>query len=141
MERVLHWLVPLLLLLACHQSHAAPKKGTAVPTCGPAPTRMEVFSPKSTECWLGAAVPASALSYAPLPAQQQLGLRKASASSWEQLQELLETVDGPLHVSLSGSLTAAAPLVITGRTAALRVAGPASIQCTDAGSSVFIISR
>jgi hypothetical protein len=86
-------------------------------------------------------VPASALSYAPVPAQQQQGLRKASASSWEQLQELLDSFDGPLDVSLSGSLTAAAPLVITARTAALRVAGPASIACSDAGNSAFIISR
>jgi hypothetical protein len=86
-------------------------------------------------------VPASALNYAPLPAQQQQGLRKASASSWEELQQLLGDADGPLDVSLSGSYTAAAPLVVAGRTAALRVAGPATIQCSDDGTSAFLISR
>lgn len=140
MKRVLLSLV-LLLLVACHPSHAAPKKASAPLACGPAPRAMEIFKAKSTDCWLGAAVPAAALSFAPLRAQQQQGLRQASASSWEELQQLIDESDGPLDVSLSGDYTAAEPVTITGRSAAVRVAGPASIQCGDAGTSAFLISR
>jgi hypothetical protein len=141
MESVLLRLLALLVLLGCQPSHAAPKKAGALPTCGPAPKPMNVFKPEVSACWLGAAVPASALSYAALPAQQQQGLRKASASSWDELQQLLQDNKEPLDVSLSGSYTAAAPLTVTGRTAALRLAGPADIQCSDAGTSAFLISR
>jgi hypothetical protein len=55
---------------------------------------------------------------------------------------MVQQATGPIHVTLSGSLTAETPLVISSRDSLVLVSGPADIACGDSqGSSAFVVQR
>ncbi|WIA09259.1 hypothetical protein OEZ85_008667 [Tetradesmus obliquus] len=70
------------------------------------------------------------------------GARRIAAATWADLQREVEAATGPIYVTLSGSLTADTPLVVSSKPSLVVVAGPADITCSDtSGSSAFVIQR
>eukprot|EP00883_Tetradesmus_obliquus_P013860 jgi/Sobl393_1/6836/SZX62898.1 len=125
------------------QAAAAPKKPAAVaaaaaePACGAEPKRLQGFQPAAAACWAEAAAPAAALSYQPFSVS---GARRVAVATWADLQREVGAATGPIYVTLSGSLTADTPLVVSSKPSLVVVAGPADITCSDsAGSSAFVI--
>jgi hypothetical protein len=151
-------LVLLLLQLGCHvapaQSAPAPTAATtkqaasAVPpeqpaesetTCGVEPKRLRGFERAAAACWANAALPPAALSYQPF---STAGVQRVAAATWADAQRLVQQATGQIHVTLSGSLTADTPLLISSRDSLVLVSGPADIACDDSqGSSAFVIQR
>jgi hypothetical protein len=65
-----------------------------------------------------------------------------AAATWGDLQRVVQQATGPVHVTLSGALTADTPLMISGKDSLVLLSGPADITCSDSeGSSAFIIQR
>ncbi|WIA29337.1 hypothetical protein OEZ86_011842 [Tetradesmus obliquus] len=68
--------------------------------------------------------------------------RRIAAATWADLQREVEAATGPIYVTLSGSLIADTPLVVSSKPSLVVVAGPADITCSDtSGSSAFVIQR
>ncbi|WIA09254.1 hypothetical protein OEZ85_008662 [Tetradesmus obliquus] len=79
------------------------------------------------------------LSYQPFSVS---GAQRVAVATWADLQREVEAATGPIYVTLSGSLTADTPLVVSSKPSLVVVAGPADITCSDsAGSSAFVIQR
>lgn len=152
-------LVLLLLQLGCHvepaasvptptaakptaptaETTSARQSAEAEPACGAEPKRLQGFKQAASACWAEAALAPAALSYQPFSAA---GVQRVAATTWADLQRHVNQATGPVHVTLSGSLAADTPLLISGKPGMVLVSGPASITCSGSGKlNAFIIQR